>query len=145
MGSERIGLCMSSEPSGLRERVRQAIAGPIAESEKLLADLQAGDAETRLSILLSGWFRGVAAALEELAIAVDGLLARSGETPVQRASDEQNEEPLAPSPSASAEHAERIDLTDAGLERLSEEARKSREETTELRKESERERRRLER
>jgi methyl-accepting chemotaxis protein len=136
---------MSSEPSGVRERVQQAIAGPIAESEKLLADLQDGDAETRLSILLSGWFRGVAAALEELAIAVDDLLAQSRETTVQRAPAEQNEEPLPSSPSATAEHAERIDLTDAGVERLSEEAKKSREETTELRKESERERRRLER
>src|SRR6266508_1956648 len=35
----------------MRERVRQAIAGPVAEAEKLLADLQDADADTRLSIL----------------------------------------------------------------------------------------------
>ena len=56
---------------GLRERVQQAIAGPVGESERLLNDLPTADAETKLSILVSGWGRGLSAALEELAIAID--------------------------------------------------------------------------
>jgi len=58
---------------GLRERVQQAIAGPVGESERLLNDLPTADAETKLSILVSGWGRGLSAALEELAIAIDDL------------------------------------------------------------------------
>jgi hypothetical protein len=49
---------------GLRERVQQAIAGPVGESERLLNDLPSADAETKLSILVSGWGRGLSAALE---------------------------------------------------------------------------------
>jgi hypothetical protein len=39
---------------GLRERVQQAIAGPVGESERL-NDLPTADAQTKLSILVSGW------------------------------------------------------------------------------------------
>jgi ActR/RegA family two-component response regulator len=127
----------------VRERVRQALAGPVAEGEKLLADLQDADADTSLSILVSGWFRGLAAALEELAIAVDDLLARPAtETAVSPAPSERNE--ATPSPPAAAESSERVDLGEADPEQMSEEARKSREETAKLRKEAERDRRRLE-
>ena len=35
---------------GLRERVQQAIAGPVGESERLLNDLPTADAETKLKI-----------------------------------------------------------------------------------------------
>jgi hypothetical protein len=62
---------MTNEPDGLRERIREAIAQPVAEAEKLLSELTDVDRETKLSILISGWGRGLAAALEELAIAID--------------------------------------------------------------------------
>jgi len=128
----------------MRERVRQAIAGPVAEAEKLLAALQDADADTRLSILASGWFRGLAAALEELAIALDDLLAHPAtETAVPPSPSKPNEE--TPSSPAAAKSSERVDLTEADAEQLREEARKSREETAKLRQEAERDRRRLER
>jgi hypothetical protein len=57
----------------LRERIRLAIEAPVGEAEKLLSELKDADSETRLSILISGWSRGLASALEELAIAVDEL------------------------------------------------------------------------
>jgi len=60
----------------MRERVRPAIAGPVAEKRRSCSPIcKTPDADTRLSILASGWFRGLAAALEELAIALDDLLA----------------------------------------------------------------------
>jgi hypothetical protein len=134
---------MSSERSGLRERVRRAIAGPVAESEKLLADLQDADAKTSLSILVSGWFRGVAAALEELAIAVDSLLEQppAEATVATRPSAESQDAPSQASPTKTPE---RVDLTDTDEERLIDAATKSREETAKLQKEAEQARRRLE-
>jgi hypothetical protein len=39
---------MSSERGEVRERVRHAIAGPVAESDKLLAELRDADAKTSL-------------------------------------------------------------------------------------------------
>jgi len=47
---------------GLRERVQQAIAGPVGESERLLNDLPTADAETKLSILVNGWGRTIGCA-----------------------------------------------------------------------------------
>jgi hypothetical protein len=134
---------MSGEHDWVRERVRQAIAGPVEESEKLLANLPDADAKTTLSILVSGWFRGLADGLEELAIAVDGLLARLPveSTPAAEPVAERDE----PSPKPREEEPkQRVDLTDADDERLIETARKSREETAKLGKEAERARKRLE-
>jgi hypothetical protein len=133
---------MSSEHDWVRERVRQAIAGPVEESEKLLADLPDADAKTTLSILVSGWFRGLADGLEELAIAVDGLLERRPveSTPAREPVAERDE--LSPKPRE--EEPEQRDLTDADDEQLIETARKSREETAKLGKEAERARKRLE-
>ncbi|HEX3806747.1 MAG TPA: hypothetical protein VHV52_08195 [Gaiellaceae bacterium] len=56
---------------GVRERVVDAIGDPVNEAEKLLAEAQHADEHTRLTILMTGWFRGLAAALEELAIELD--------------------------------------------------------------------------
>src|SRR4051795_3576218 len=64
---------MNRQASGLRERIRKAIEAPVRDAEKLLNELSDADGDTRLSILISGWSRGLAAALEELAIAVDEL------------------------------------------------------------------------
>jgi hypothetical protein len=134
---------MGGEGNGVRERVRRALAGPVAESEKLLADLRDADAETRLSILASGWFRGLAAALEELAIAVDDLRAQpAAETPPGQPPAGQVIETPAHAPPA--ESPERIDLSEADPEQMIDTARKSREEATKLRREAEQARRRLE-
>jgi hypothetical protein len=56
---------------GARERVVAALEAPVAEAEKLLAETPHADEHTRLSILMTGWFRGVAGALEELAVELD--------------------------------------------------------------------------
>ena len=123
---------------GLRERVEQAIAGPVGESERLLNDLPTADAETKLSILVSGWGRGLSAALEELAIAIDDLQGqRTTETPAATPPSAQAEE-------TSSEPAERTDLTNADEAQLIDEARKSREETADAREKAKQARRRLE-
>ena len=135
---------MNREASGLRERIRLAIEAPVAAAEKQLNELRDADSETRLSILISGWSRGLASALEELAIAFDELqqprphaeAETSPATPVERADSEQ---------AATEEQAPHADLEEGGEERLSDEARRSREETAELQKQTEQARRELER
>jgi hypothetical protein len=123
---------------GLRERVQQAIAGPVGESARLLNDLPTADAETKLSILVSGWGRGLSAALEELAIAIEDLQGqRTTETPAATPPSGQAEE-------TSSEPAERTDLTNADEAQLIDEARKSREETADAREKAKQARRRLE-
>jgi hypothetical protein len=60
---------------GARERVHRAIESAVGDADKTLSEApHAGDHE-RLTILLDGWFRGLADALEELAIEVDLLRA----------------------------------------------------------------------
>jgi hypothetical protein len=123
---------------GLRERVQQAIAGPVGESERLLNDLPTADAETKLSILVSGWGRGLSAALEELAIAIDDLQGqRTTEMPAATPPSGQAEE-------TSSEPAERTGLTNADEAQLIDEARKSREKTADAREKAKQARRRLE-
>ena len=129
-----------NKPSGLRERIRQAIEAPVGEAEKLLSELKDADGETRLSILISGWSRGLAGALEELAIAVDELRRQ-----VER-------EPAEPSPPPAAEGGstkpaaaeEQAAPTEVDDEHLDDEARRSREQTAELQEETEQARRELE-
>ena len=74
---------------GLRERIRRAVQEPVNEAEKLLDELQDADGETKLSILISGWGRGLAAGLEELAIAID----EQPQQPATVASDSSRPEP----------------------------------------------------
>jgi hypothetical protein len=64
---------------GVRERVHRAIESAVADADRTLSEAtHAGDPE-RMTILVDGWFRGIADALEELAIEVDLLRAsRSG-------------------------------------------------------------------
>jgi hypothetical protein len=62
----------------LRDRVHKAIEGPVGQADKLLAEFEGADA-AKLEIVIGGWGRGIAAALEELAIAIDDLAqGRSG-------------------------------------------------------------------
>ena len=62
-----------------RERVTKAIEAPVAEAAKLLAEASEADVETRLAMRIDGWGRGLAAGLEELAIAVEELRRASSE------------------------------------------------------------------
>jgi hypothetical protein len=134
---------MNRRASGLRERIRLAIEAPVGEAEKLLNELKDADSETRLSILISGWSRGLAGALEELAIAVDELQ-QSGRRATAETSPPSVPEEAGSEQAATGEQAEHTDLEEAGDERLVDEARRSREQTAELQKEAEQARRELE-
>src|SRR5436189_5864854 len=79
---------------GVRERVRDAIQTPVDAAEEELRELQDADVETRLTVLIDGWARGLAAALEELAIAVDELERRRAKT----SAPERSEAPAADEP-----------------------------------------------
>ena len=61
----------------VRDRVQRAIEAPTAEAQKLLAETPHADPYERLSVLVSGWFRGLAAALEELAVEIDAMREQS--------------------------------------------------------------------
>ncbi|HZQ82243.1 MAG TPA: hypothetical protein VFB25_09750 [Gaiellaceae bacterium] len=54
-----------------RERVVTAIEARVIEAEKLLAEAVDADEHARLSILITGWCRGIAGALEEIAVELD--------------------------------------------------------------------------
>jgi hypothetical protein len=127
---------------GHRERVRRAIEGPVGEAEKLLGELTDATDQTNLSILIGGWGRGLAAGLEELAIAIDELRRRpdtpASSEPRPAAPDKATEQ--APSP----DNPPHTDLAEASDERLVEEAKRSRELTAEVEKEAEDARRELE-
>ena len=127
---------------GVRERVRDAIQTPVDAAEEELRELQDADVETRLTVLIDGWSRGLAAALEELAIAVDELERRRETT----SAPERSEAPAADEPrSESDDTPEERDLRGASEGTLADEARRSRAATAELREEGEEARRRLER
>lgn len=136
---------MKNEPKGLRERIHDALAEPVEDAEKLLSELTDADSETKLSILISGWGRGFAAALEELAIAVDDLRAHVSQEPERaRATPAEERPPPQPKGDEQTEQSERSDTADLGEGRLLDEAKKSREATAELRREAERARREVE-
>jgi hypothetical protein len=134
------------EARGLHERIHEALEEPVEEAEKLLSELTSPDAETKLSILISGWGRALAAALEELAIAIDEL--READVRVTPEWDEatathaQAEEQTATDDRS--EQSEQLGAGDVGEQRLIDEAKKSREATAELRQEGEQARHELE-
>jgi hypothetical protein len=127
---------------GTRERVRDAIRSSVDDAERELRDLQDAEAETRLTVLIAGWGRGLAAAAEELAIAIDEL-------EEHRVTNPERKEDAPPvvdvRPTDSDDQSEKPDLAGADEDRLAEEARRSRAATAELREEGEESRRRLER
>jgi hypothetical protein len=120
-----------------RERVRRAVEAPVGEAAKLLDASPNADAHTRLTILIDGWGRGLAAGLEELAVAVREL-ERSSATDREISTDEPGGEPSrgAASPEGEQRGREARDLSEAGEEQLREEAQRSREETAALREEA---------
>ncbi|HEX6789049.1 MAG TPA: hypothetical protein VF091_07390 [Gaiellaceae bacterium] len=60
----------------LQNRVRTAIETPVLAAEKILDGLPDDDAHKRLAIQLDGWGRGIADALEEIALELDSLSKR---------------------------------------------------------------------
>jgi hypothetical protein len=128
---------------GLRERVRHAIKGPVEESHKLLDEAPNADVETKVSILVNGWFRGISAALEELAIAIDDLREGRSISAPDSGARRRVEEPKPPEPTVN-DSSDEVSVAALADERLIDEARKSSEETAELRKEAEQLRRDLE-
>lgn len=120
---------------GVRERVQRAIESPVAEAERLLAETPHAEPHERLSILMTGWFRGIAGALDELAIELESL--RTAERPpvpeparrMKRRSDGEQ-----PSENEPAEPEERA-APEATEAELAERARASRAETEALREE----------
>ena len=134
---------MSHDPHRLRERIHEALADPVEEAEKLLSELTSASTEARLAILISGWGRGLAAALEELAVAIDelrGTPARAMEEPAS-APPARTREQAPPQPDEGGERADAAGLDEG---RLLDEAKRSREATADLRREAEELRRDLE-
>ena len=126
---------------GARERVRDAIQASVDDAQQQLRELQDADAETRLTVLIDGWARGFAAALEELAIAVDELARRRSEADAPEADAAiALDEPAI----ERDDRADELDLTGADEDRLVEEARRSRAATADLQEEGEEARRELE-
>lgn len=64
---------------GLRERVQAAVNASTGRAEKVLNEAAHADEHERLTILVNGWFQGIAAALEEIAIELDRRAAPNGE------------------------------------------------------------------
>jgi hypothetical protein len=127
---------------GARERVRDAIQASVDAAEQELRELQDADTETRLTVLIDGWARGLAAALEELAITFDELERHEATT----TAPEEDTGPVVDAPSGEPdERPEDLDLAGADEDRLAEEARRSRAATAELQEEGEEARRELER
>ena len=126
----------------LGDRVRKAVAGPVTEAEKLLAELHNAPLETTLPILVSGWGRGLAAGLEELASAVD-----AGQRPQADLPEPARQQPPrvddADAQRPEPNDSERRDLAEVSMEQLGEEARRSREEVAEASREADQARRDL--
>jgi hypothetical protein len=57
----------------LQARVHSALEAPVVAAEKILDELPEDDVHERLSIQLDGWGRGIADALEEIALELDAL------------------------------------------------------------------------
>jgi hypothetical protein len=117
-----------------RERVRRAIEGPVEEAVRLVDGSPGADVETRLSMLINGWGRGLAAGLEELAIAVGDLRHQAQEAEPELAAARQR--PPAQSAQPEQQEPERDEDRSADEEELRERAVRSRQETAELREEA---------
>ena len=113
-----------------RERVQKAIEAPVAEAAKLLEESRGADVETRLAMLIDGWGRGLAAGLEELAIAVADLrrATQINDTPPPEPSRK-------PAPAVESEEETRPEHEPRTEDELQAEAARSREATAKLREE----------
>jgi hypothetical protein len=69
----------------LHARVQRAIAGYVDASQEVLLQLDSADEATKLTAFASGWFRGLAAVLEEIAVEIDQIRTPEGEAPEPQA------------------------------------------------------------
>jgi hypothetical protein len=60
----------------LQNRVRTALETPVTAADKLVGELPDDEGHKRLAIQLDGWGRGIADALEEIALELDALRER---------------------------------------------------------------------
>jgi hypothetical protein len=60
----------------LQNRVHTALETPVEAAEKLLGELPEDEVHERLAIQIDGWGRGIADALEEIAVDLDSLRER---------------------------------------------------------------------
>jgi hypothetical protein len=124
-----------------RERVRKAVEGPVAEAVKLLDEARSADTETRLMMLVNGWGRGLAAGLEELALAIDELRRLdSPESSTHTASDDVQLEPTDVPKQADPNASDEPDDEELDEEGLRVRAAESRAATAALREEASSER-----
>jgi len=117
---------------GVRERVQRAIEGPVADAAKLVDEAVHADDHTKLSLQLNGWFRGISAAIEELAVELEVLreeLERRPDPPLEPSSRPEPRGEGEPAKDDPAD-ADTAALDEAGL---AERARAARAETDELR------------
>ncbi len=122
-----------------RERVKSAIEGPVEEATKILDQSAGADVETRLSILINGWGRGIAAGLEELAIAVSDLRrGREALEPEPAAREPHADAAAADQPEGDARAADEPRRAAEDMDELRHEAAQSREATKALRDEASR-------
>jgi len=121
---------------GIRERVHEAINGSTARAEKALAEAPHVDPHERLTILVNGWFQGIAAALEEIALELDARAASKDEpAPTPRPSPSTGDDDSSAAPEeAEPSDAERSQGGPDEAELL-EQARESSKETQALRAE----------
>jgi hypothetical protein len=112
----------------VRIRVHEAVEAAVRDAADL-AERSNADAETRLRMVVDGWGRGLAAALEELAVSLDELwrlMAPSGPEPEQAPAP-----PRAPSQAEPAAESS-PPVTDENEEQLRARAAASRAETKAL-------------
>jgi hypothetical protein len=60
----------------LQNRVQTALETPVDAADKVLGELSDDEVHKRLAIQLDGWGRGLAGALEEIAVELDALRER---------------------------------------------------------------------
>ena len=86
---------------GVLARVQRTFGAPTAEAQKVLAETPNTEAYERLSVFVNGRFRGLAAAIEELALELDAMreqlpaafVQHERQLPVPGRADEEAKEP----------------------------------------------------
>ncbi|HLX77438.1 MAG TPA: hypothetical protein VKR27_01015, partial [Acidimicrobiales bacterium] len=118
-----------------RDRVRRATEDSVSEAGRLLDQARGADGETRLMILITVGGRGLAAGLEELALAVESMRQAGTSEPASDGLDRPGPRPTeAAVPTKQPDkQADETDRVDADEESLRARAAESREATAALR------------
>jgi hypothetical protein len=106
---------------GARERVQAAIDSATSRAEKNLAEAPNADPHERLTILVNGWFQGIAAALEEIAVELDARDDAMPEIeaptrPAPPAEPDDNDEPEPKSRATNPDEGTQLDRARASIE-----------------------------